>query len=155
MTTPKKVIHAATSEIGYKENPPSSNSNKFGVWYELNFAPWSCIFVSYCFYTAGLPLKITTDKGFSYAPFAAQWFKDNGWWRTSPQAGDIVFYDFDNDGIANHVGIVENVNVDSSIIAIEGNTSAGSDSSGGQVMRRTRDDSRILGYGRPNYQVSV
>jgi peptidoglycan hydrolase-like protein with peptidoglycan-binding domain len=45
---------------------------------------------------------------------------------------------------------VERVNSNGSIIAIEGNTSVGNNSNGGQVMRRTRDGS-IQGYGRPNY----
>jgi hypothetical protein len=33
MTTSQQVLQAAANEIGYKENPPGSNHNKFGVWY--------------------------------------------------------------------------------------------------------------------------
>jgi len=51
---------------------------------------------------------------------------------TDPQVGDIVFYDWGGDGVSDHVGIVEKVNSDGSIVAIEGNTSDGfGDSNGG------------------------
>jgi peptidoglycan hydrolase-like protein with peptidoglycan-binding domain len=150
MTSPQQVIYIAASEIGYKENPPNSNHNKFGGWYGMDYQPWCAIFVSYCFYSAGLPLPINNSKGFAYCPEGVNWFKNKGWWYTTPQVGDVVFYDWQGDGISDHVGIVEKVNGDGSIVAIEGNTSTGSDSNGGQVMRRTRSEG-IQGYGRPSY----
>jgi surface antigen len=151
MTTAQQVLNNASNEIGYKENPPESNHNKFGVWYGMDRAPWCAMFVSYCFYTAGSPLKITTDKGFAYCPYGVDWFKSKGLWHTVPKVGDVVFYDWQNDGESDHVGLVEKVNTDGSIIAIEGNTAVGDDSNGGQVMRRKRSGSYIVGYGRPNY----
>lgn len=149
-TTAQRVLQIAASEIGYKENPPFSNHSKYGVWYSVDPAPWCAMFVSYCFYNAGLPLLITTPKGFCYCPYGVAWFKNKGWWHTSPKVGDVVFYNWSGDGVADHVGIVEKVNPNGSIVAIEGNTSLGNDSNGGQVMRRTRS-SNILGYGRPPY----
>jgi peptidoglycan hydrolase-like protein with peptidoglycan-binding domain len=151
MSTAQQVLHNASSEIGYKENPPNSNHNKFGVWYGMDEEPWCAMFMSYCLYKAGLPLKITTDKGFAYCPYGVTWFKNKNWWHTNPEVGDLVFYDWDGDGEAKHVGIVEKINSDGSIVTIEGNTSVGNDSNGGQVMRRTRSD-YIMGYGRPNYE---
>jgi peptidoglycan hydrolase-like protein with peptidoglycan-binding domain len=155
MTTAQQVIQAAANEIGYKENPPESNHNKFGVWYGMDYEPWCAMFLSYCLYNSGLPLKITTPKGFAYCPYGVSWFKSKSWWHTTPQAGDLVFYSWNGDGVANHVGIVEKINSDGSIVAIEGNTSLGNNSNGGQVMRRKdRNASSILGYGRPNYSSS-
>jgi surface antigen len=151
MTTAQQVLHYATSEIGYKENPPDSNHNKFGVWYGMDYQPWCAMFLSYCLYSAGLPLKITTDKGFAYCPYGIDWFKSEGLWHKAPEAGDLVFFDWKDDGEADHVGIVEKVNSDGSITTIEGNTSVGNDSNGGQVMRRIRSD-YIVGYGRPSYE---
>ncbi|QEI43563.1 hypothetical protein BMF77_04183 [Dolichospermum sp. UHCC 0315A] len=151
MTTAQQVIKFAANEIGYKENPPKSNNNKFGIWYGMNREPWCAMFVSYCLHNTGLPLKITTNKGFAYCPFGIKWFKEQGLWHTSnPKVGDIVFYDWKNDGVSDHVGIVAKVNSDGSIDAIEGNTSERDDSNGGQVMQRTRRGN-IVGYGRPNY----
>jgi surface antigen len=156
MTTIQQVLDIATRQIGYKEDPPTTNHNKFGIWYGMDYEPWCAMFVSYCFYNTGLPLKITTNKGFAYCPYGVEWFKNKGWWHTNPEVGDVVFYDWKDkngirNGVSNHVGIVEKVNADGSITAIEGNTSIGDDSNGGQVMRRIRSGRDILGYGRPNY----
>ncbi len=145
MTTPQDVLQIAIGEIGTKENPIGSNPTKYHVWYGMNHVPWAGLFVSYCFYHAGLPLKITTDKGFAYHPHAAKWFKEHGWWHTTPQVGDIVFFDWGRDELPDHVGIVEQVNFDSSIVAIEGNNQ-------NQVRRLTRKSSIIMGYGRPPYE---
>ena len=46
---------------------------------------------------------------------------------------------------------MEKVYEDGSILSIEGNTSIGNDSNGGQVMRRKRSRALILGYGRLDY----
>ena len=150
MTTAQQVLDIAAGEIGYKENPPNSNHNKFGVWYGMDEQPWCAMFVSYCLYNAGLRLDITTQKGFAYCPYGVKWFKNKGWWNTTPKVGDVVFYDWQGDGVSDHVGIVEKVNPNGSIVAIEGNTSVGNNSNGGQVMRRERSGS-IQGYGRPPY----
>lgn len=84
----------------------------------------------------------------------ADWFKQQGRWysyTTTPKPGDIVFYDWNgNHTKRDHVGIVESVS-GSSVVAIEGNTSVGNDSNGGEVMRRTRTKTYITGYGRPAY----
>jgi surface antigen len=156
MTTAQQVLHYATNEIGYKENPPDSNHNKFGVWYGMDEEPWCAMFLSYCLFSAGLPLAITTSKGFAYCPYGVKWFKDQGWWHTKPEIGDLVFFDWRGDGEEDHVGIVEKVNSDGSIITIEGNTSKGDNSNGGQVMRRDRSDVMdcVVGYGRPNYEAA-
>jgi peptidoglycan hydrolase-like protein with peptidoglycan-binding domain len=151
MTTPAQVLQIAAREIGYKESPPGSNGNKFGRWYGMDNAPWCAMFVSYCFYNAGLPLPITTRKGFAYCPYGVKWFRDNGRLSSTPAVGDVVFYDWRSDGVSDHVGMVEKVNADGSIVAIEGNTSVGNDSNGGQVMRRTRQRGVIVGFGKPSY----
>ncbi|MEL6578452.1 MAG: CHAP domain-containing protein [Cyanobacteria bacterium J06621_12] len=151
VVTPNQVLQIAAREIGYKESPAGSNSNKFGRWYGMDFQPWCAMFVSYCFYNAGMPLPATKPLGFAYCPYGVKWFKDNGKWSNTPQVGDVVFFDWQNNGVADHVGIVETVNGDGSIIAIEGNTSVGNDSNGGQVMRRTRQRSLIDGFGKPSY----
>lgn len=62
-----------------------------------------------------------------------------------PLVGDIVTFDWDGFGFADHIGIVEVVNGEK-ITAIEGNTQS-------VVARRTYlwDDWRIKGYARPRY----
>lgn len=151
MTTAADVLDIASSQVGYKEVAPGINQNKFGDWYGMNFQPWCAMFVSFCFYNARLPLPITTPKGFAYCPYGVDWFKRKGKFDRTPRVGDVVFYDWRSDGVADHVGIVEKVNHDFSIVAIEGNTSESNNSNGGAVMRRKRPMSLIQGFGHPAY----
>lgn len=151
MTTPQDVLAIAAREIGYKESPVGSNRNKFGVWYGMNDQPWCAMFVSYCFYQANLPLKISTSKGFAYCPYGVKWFREKGQLLKTPKIGDVVFFDWQNDGVSDHVGIVESVNTDGTITTIEGNTREGNDSNGGMVMRRKRQMKVVQGFGRPPY----
>lgn len=62
-----------------------------------------------------------------------------------PLVGDIVVFDFDGFGFADHIGLVESVNGEK-ITTIEGNTQS-------VVGRRTYvwNDWRIKGYARPRY----
>lgn len=75
-------------------------------------------------------------------------FKRAGIWkgRTKPRKGWIITYDWNGDGVADHIGIVEKISGDT-VTAIEGNTS------GGIVGRRTIawNDGAVLGYAAPKY----
>jgi hypothetical protein len=156
MTTPNDVLQVAMRQLGQKENPPGSNKSKYGNWYGMDGA-WCAMFVSYCFHQAGMPLPITNKKGFAYCPYGVDWFKKQGCWSDSnPKPGDVVFYCWRGDKVADHVGIVKEVKGSKNIIAIEGNTSTVSNDDGGTVMVRPRSGSIILGYGKPKYdQVST
>lgn len=151
MTVAADVVNLALRQLGYCEFPSGSNQNKFGAWYGMNGVPWCACFVSYCFYNAGLPLPATTPKGFAYCPFGVNWFKQLRRFDLHPAVGDVVFYDWKRDGVADHVGIVEKVNSDNTVTAIEGNTSESNNSNGGAVMRRVRSLSLIQGFGHPAY----
>lgn len=91
----------------------------------------------------------------SYCPTADNWFKAQGRryaWSTTPQRGDVVFFDFSGKHSSrSHVGIIEKVNADGSLATIEGNTSVTSQDNGGAVMRRTRYKYQVTSYGRPAY----
>lgn len=150
------VLALAASQIGYVETP--RNRTKFGQWYGLDGSPWCAQFVSWVFYNRGIPLPASTGKGFAYTPAGAAWFQRLSRWTHTPAPGHVVFYDFPGDGVnrISHVGIVERVNGDGSITAIEGNTSSGtggSQTNGGGVYRRSRRVG-IVGYGIPPYNTS-
>lgn len=69
----------------------------------------------------------------------------SGQWVTEDFCpGDVVIYDFPGGAATDHCGIVERV-TESGVIAIEGNTGSGSDADGGQVQRRSRAWSVIVG----------
>lgn len=67
------------------------------------------------------------------------------------QPGDIVLFDWQPDGVADHVGLVE-YNRGDVIQTIEGNTSSGGKA--GVVARKTRALSTICGAIRPRYDAT-
>jgi len=152
MTTPTDVLNVARRYIGLKEYPFNSNMTPFGAWYGVNGVAWCAEFVSFCFAHAGMTLKITTDKGFSYCPYGVNFFKKAKKFFDKPQVGDIVFYDWSGSKkLAEHTGIVSEILINGNFKAIEGNTSNGNDSNGGEVMERNRNISMVVGFGRPDY----
>lgn len=146
------LIDIARSQIGTVESPANSNNTKYGAAYGTNGVAWCAQFVWWVFREAGHSNLIPKT---AYTPTFAQWFKDRKQWGTAPRLGAVVFFDFPDDGVnrISHVGIVEAVNKDDTIVTIEGNTSsgvAGSQRDGGGVWRRTRKTG-IVGYGYPAY----
>jgi hypothetical protein len=151
MTTVNDVLSAAAKYIGTAENPPNSN-HVVGItdWYGIDRAPWCAMFVSKVFSDAGMPLQATTPKGFAYCPFGVNYFKARLAYEQTPRVGAVVFFEWPGKCVASHVGIVETVNADGSIISIEGNTNMVGSYNGGEVRRMHRK-ADILGYGYPDY----
>lgn len=135
----KEVLQIALKEVGYKETPSGSNKTKYGEWFGLNSVPWCGIFVSWCYSMAGNPLpKIGFSKGFAGCQTAVAYFKKSGQITKTPQPGDIVFFDWNNDGKHDHTGIYSK-HIDSVYFeSVEGNTSISNQSNGGEVMIRKR-----------------
>ncbi|MGM9551514.1 MAG: peptidoglycan-binding protein [Clostridia bacterium] len=162
-----KVINVASNEIGYLEkasnknldnktaNAGSANYTKYGAYFDTNPAQWCDLFVDWCFCHAyGKNTAKILLGGFSaYTPTSAQCFKNMGRWYTSnPKVGDVIFYK--NSMRICHTGIVYKVD-NTYVYTIEGNTSGGSQviSNGGGCCKKKYllTNSRIAGYGRPNY----
>ena len=175
MSAVDKLIEVLEAEVGYLEkasnydlysktgNAGYNNYTKYG--YEMHKlypatmdfpAPWCD---SFCDWSAVKAFGVETAEkllhGFDdYTVNSAQKYKDHGEWYTSPERGDQIFFK-DSTGIC-HTGWV--VGVDSSrVYTIEGNTSAGSTvvPNGGGVYKKNYvlSNSRIAGYGRPDYSI--
>lgn len=151
----EEVVIVATQEIGNTEKP--INKTKYGKWYGLDGNPWCAMFVSWVFAQCGLSKKIAAQspKGFASCDAGLKWFAKKS--KLVPvgqaQAGDIAFFQFDDDAQPDHVGIVvANNTVRKSLTCIEGNTAAGktgSQSNGDGVYKRVRSYSTIMGVARP------
>ena len=144
-TVREQALAGAAAWLGYCEDPDGSNNTVFGQWYGVNYQPWCAIFVSYCYLVeAGGSPSFVRGSRYAYVPYmvsdAAQ--LRNGLSITSkPIPGDLVCYSwFPDDGTFDHVGLFES-GTSSSWTAVEGNTSTGNNSNGGQVMRRNRSTS--------------
>ena len=155
MTTASNVVNLSIGEIGYGETS-GNNITKYGTWYYGLQDQWCGMFVSYIFFHAGLPLSITTDKGFSYCPSAVSWFKGQSRWidkSGTPLPGDVVFYDWHpgtSESDAWHVGIVEKIEASGQVTCIDGNYGPYP----ARVERHRHSMSNIFGYGRPPYDGS-
>jgi hypothetical protein len=151
-----RALQEACRHIGTKESPPNSNRTLFGRWFGIDGVKWCNVFVSYCYavgagYTlcAGYRGAGVYAKGSTYVPTTEAWLRATGMWvgRATPQPGDIAIFNWDG-GVPDHIGIVERYLGDGRFTSIEGNTSAGNDSDGGAVMRRTRSLTQVDGFGR-------
>ncbi len=155
-STKAAMLKAAASDLGFKEG--ANNNTKFGKWYGLNYNPYCDMAISYWAEQSG---NLDVVGRFAYCPSHVNWFKSRNQWHSrsvAVKAGDIVFFDWAGDGVADHVGIVEkDAPAGAAVSTIEANTSAGtagSQSNGDGVYRRTRYRSTILGFGRPAYKAA-
>lgn len=155
MATQSDIVEIAKNEIGTKETPRGSNNVKYNTSYygkpvSGDSYPWCMAFVWWVFKEAGASDLLFNVKT-AYCPTLYNEFKKRGQlFRNGYESGDVVFFDWNGNGSAEHIGIIESVNDDGSVYTIEGNTSDGNDSNGGEVMRRKRKNG-ILAVGRPLY----
>lgn len=160
MSKASDVLNVARSFIGVKESPKNSNNVKFNTDFygkEVKGAsyPWCCAFIWDIFKIAGAS-KLFYDGGKTAScENLLQFYKIEKQIVPSPIPGDLVFYQFDKDVAADHIGIIESVNANGSFIAIEGNTAIGNDANGGEVMRRTRSNRVVKAFARPKYDTEV
>ncbi len=135
------IVQIALSQEG-------NAGDTYWSWYGFNSrVEWCACFVSWCADQCGYIESGVIPK-FSACSGGVAWFESRGQFRDGsyvPVAGDIIFFDWGNDGSINHVGIVENV-IDGRVHTIEGN-------SGNKCAKRSYaiGDNRIYGYGTPAY----
>lgn len=113
-------------------------------WYGFSSrVSWCACFVSWCGEQCGY-LESGVMPKFSLCSDGAKWFQSKGQFKDGsyvPAAGDIIFFDWGDDGSIDHVGIVESVKK-GNVNTVEGN-------SGDAVKRRSYPigDNEIYGYG--------
>lgn len=108
------IVATALSQAGNVGGQP------YWSWYGFSGrVEWCACFVSWCADQNGLIASGQIPK-FSYCPTGVAWFQNKGQWSGTPAAGYIIFFDWDTDGVSDHVGIVESV-ADGYVHTIEGN----------------------------------
>ena len=166
-TTREKLVAQARSWIGCKESD-GTHRKIIDVYnadqplprgYKMSYTnPWCATFVTACAIKCGatdiIPKECSCNK-------MIELFKKLGCWVENdshiPSPGDILFYDWDdngkgdNKGEVEHVGIVEKISGDT-VTIIEGNYGTTKD-----CKRRTLkvNGRYIRGYGVPKYTVST
>ena len=126
------------SQLGNKGGEP------FWSWFGFESREdWCACFVSWCEDQCGFISAGTAPK-FALVSDGADWFVLRDQWRLmgdTPEPGDLIFFDWDQDGGRDHVGIVTGV-IGDKVFTVEGNSS--------DLCRQKRyyiDDPAIYGYG--------
>lgn len=140
-----RILEAARAELGTVETGENRGAVlKYPSFFGRGAEPYCADFVSYVMRQSGGRMN---DP---YCPSIVNQLKRDGNWKgqSNPQPGDLVLFDWDRDGVADHIGLVERVNADGTIATIEGNTENPQTGREG-VWRRTRTLGTILGFGAP------
>lgn len=176
------VIKIARAEVGYKEKETASqldsatanagdenftkyarDLDKVTDFYNgrKQGCSWCDIFVDWCFYKAyglskarKLLCQPTKSLG-AGCKYSMQYYRSKKQFYTTPEVGDQIFFSGSGGG-ASHTGLVYKV-TGSYVYTVEGNTSttSGVVDNGGCVAEKKYSikNSRILGYGRPKYDI--
>ena len=154
MATVSKIIEKAKSFVGTKEKGNNNvifNTDYYGKPVNGNAYPWCAVFIWDIFRMCGASRLYYGGDKCAYTPTLAQFYKSKGQWYATPKVGDLVFFKWTSSKRICHVGIVIEIVSKTEIKTIEGNTSIGNDSNGGEVMIRTRNFNCIEGFARPEY----
>lgn len=136
------VVDIALSQVGNIGGEP------YWRWYGFNSRiEWCAVFVSWVYNKAGY-LNIAVPKFSTCHTQGVPWFKTFGLWREKgyvPKSGDIIFFDWEQDGHTDHVGIVEKSD-GKNIYTIEGNSR--------DTVKKKKysiNSKYIYGFGIPKY----
>ncbi len=136
------VVDIALSQVGNIGGEP------YWRWYGFNSRiEWCAVFVSWVYNQAGY-LNIAVPKFSTCHPQGVPWFKTFGLWREKgyvPKSGDIIFFDWEQDGHTDHVGIVEKSD-GKDIYTVEGNSRDAV-----KKKKYSINSKYIYGYGIPKY----
>lgn len=155
------VLAVAESQLGYQESTANyevsdtdadeiKGYTRYGAWYGSPYGDWCAMFASFCIHYAGvenMPLeagcqnwieRLSSENVALYYPVS----------EDVPQPGELIFFDWDQDGDSDHVGIVAQLieateSETAKIQTIEGNSADCV-----RYVTYEADDDEILGYAK-------
>lgn len=136
------MVEIALGQVGQVGGEP------YWSWYGFNYRiEWCAVFVSWVANELNYIENNVIPK-FAGVVLGIEWFESKGLYRESsyiPNKGDIIFFDWENDGHPDHVGIVEKVE-NNYVYTVEGNSLDEV-----KQVRYSINSNEIFGYGIPNY----
>ena len=136
------MVEVARSQLGQVGGEP------YWSWYGFpSRVEWCAIFVSWVADQNGFISDGRFPK-FAGCSVGESWFRSEGAWQEGgyhPSPGEVIFFDWNGDGIPDHVGIVENCD-GSTVYTIEGNWGDSVHTDAYPI-----NSPYIYGYGPPNY----
>ncbi|WP_166079324.1 SpaA isopeptide-forming pilin-related protein [Xiamenia xianingshaonis] len=147
------LVAVAQTQIGYAESDQNfqvgedgerHGYTRYGAWNDNPYGAWDSLFVGFCLDYANVEVNKVPRESGAYAWTAA--LQRAGAYTPAagytPEAGDIVFFDEDGNGKADHTAVVSHVNSDlAQMNIIEGDVN-------NAVVEedRTIGESTVLGY---------
>ena len=129
----RDLVAVAQSQLGYRESERNyevqedgslKGYTRYGAWYGLPYGDWCAMFVSFCLRYADIP-ETAVPWECGTRPWVEKLRERNLYADAEgylPKAGDIVFFDWERDGLADHVGLVSAVDAEAGTLqTIEGN----------------------------------
>lgn len=109
--------------------------------------PWCNAYVSYIFHKSGNALLYCNGKKQTYCPTSIKWCYNNlaviPPYLAMPM--DVIYFDWELNGVPNHIGFVRGRKSADAVYTIEGNTN------GGIVAKKTRNAKYVQAIFRPHY----
>lgn len=113
-------------------------------------AAWCDAFVTYIFHKTDNASLFCSGKKQTYCPTTIKLLRKDmaqvPLYLAMPM--DVIFFDWDHNGVPNHIGFVRDKNTTDSIYTIEGNTD------GGRVAQKTRPAKYVQAVFRPHFKAS-
>ena len=147
------VAAVAQTQLGYEESTKNylvtedgemKGITRFGQWYGEPYGDWDAMFASFCLSYGGVAQTVVP-----YGADCAEWstaLSMAGLYRSAdayfPKKGDLVFFDNNGDGTADHVGVV--VQLDENGAAFH--TAEGDVANRVQQVSHAAGESGLLGY---------
>ncbi|MDO4312460.1 MAG: CHAP domain-containing protein, partial [Eubacteriales bacterium] len=153
------VLAVAESQLGYREstsdyivdeNDEVKGYTCYGDWYGNPYGDWCAEFVSFC-------MRYANVVNMPYDSDCANWIavlsdEEYGLYEKAeeyqPNPGDIIFFDWEQDGISDHVGIVEEFTASTETENGTVRTIEGDSEDAVSRVTYSVDNPAILGYGR-------
>lgn len=157
------VIAIAESQLGYRESTKNyvvledgvtiKGYSRYGAWYGLPYGDWCAMFASFCLHYAqveNMPLECNVPDWIEQLQELELYYPAGEY---EPVPGDLIFFDWDDDGLGDHVGLVQELTSETEeepaqIMTIQGNTTY--DTVG--YVSYEPSDPDIMGYGALPYQ---
>lgn len=137
------IVLKALSQLGNVGGEP------YWTWYGFNYRiEWCACFVSWCAYQCGY-VQSGSVPSFISCKVGIDWFKAHNQWKGRsyvPKSGDYIFFDWEPDGVADHIGIVDYYE-NGYVYTVEGNSN---DTCRTKVY--SINDSCIYGFAVPNFK---
>ena len=147
------LLTVAESQLGYAEskrnvilkNDQLLGYTRYADWYGKYYGEWDDMFISFCLHYAQIPAEAVPQESDTAAwiqkLIQVDLYAAAG--EYAPAAGDLIFWDSDDDGIADKSGIVSDV-PQVQIKVIAGDT----DNNCVETLSFAADDERVLGYAK-------